>query len=431
MALRLGRCALALALCASAAGQGPDPGSAAPNPDPEPRFEVGAEYRVRLENRFGGGENPAREDGFGFGRLRFALTARPARHARFFVEAQDARVGGLAPGRSDRGLRNPLDLRQAYASLGADEAPVTLNVGRRQLSFFNDRLIGTRGWNNTASTWDGSMLTFRRGGSQLHLLGYSLVDIQDGFDGLSTSRFIYGLAGSVDLGFAGLVAEPLVLNSRRPRVAESNQGGLLRTMGSRFAGTVAETWSYEAMLVAQRGGAPDLAQRAWMGSWSIRKAVERAPAGLELGVEWNYASGDDDPDDDVIGTFDPLYQSRHRHHGEQDLVALRNLNEFKVSAQLRPHRTVRFNFDALRLRMVSLRDGLYQLNTNIRIAPPEGGAEDGSIGSELDFVVRYTPVERVELRLGVSQFFAGDFVRRNLIGGGSQTFLNFSLTLRY
>ena len=385
---------------------------------------------MRAETRQGAGEKPARQDGFITSRLRLDLTLRPTKTVKVFVQAQDARVGGLAAGRNPLSARNPLDLRQGYVAIGREEDAWTVYVGRRELAFLDRRLLGTRNWSNVSPTWDGVTLTVRRGAARLHLLGYSRVDIRNGLDETSRTHFVYGAIGSIEPWATGQTIEPFFLTTRKPIQRVSNLGGLVRTIGSRFAGTFSRTWDYQVILAAQQGGEKDDRQRAWMGVWSVGKTIERVPSRPRLGIEWSYASGDPDPLDSRSGTFDTLFPARHRIYGEQDITSLRNLKSLKSGVELHPRKSLRLNLDYYDFRLASIRDGLYQLNGARRIAPPADGAASDSIGSELDLVVRYAPAPRIEFRIGVSRFFAGDFVTKNLPEGESQTFVYTALEFR-
>lgn len=395
-----------------------------------PRFEVSAEMRVRAETRNGIGENPAREDGFAISRLRLDLTFRPSRHLRVFLQPQDSRVAGLAPVRNPRSARDPLDLRQAYVSFGREDGPWTLSAGRRELDFMDARLLGRRNWHNISPTWDGSMLTLRRGEDRLHFLAYSQVDIRDGLNVPSRTRFLYGAFGSVETWAPGQLFEPFFLTTRRPRVISSNLGGLIRTAGSRISGTFGQGWDYQVLLAAQGGGESDSPQRAWAGVWGLGRTIDKTPARPRIGFEWSYASGDSDPLDGRTGTFDTLFPSPHRIYGEQDIVGFRNIKILKAGLQLRPRRSLRASVDFLDFRLASRRDGLYQTSFRRRIAPPPGGAASDSVGSELDLVVLYRLSPAVEVRFSVSRFFAGPFVIRNLPGGESQTMLLTALSVQ-
>lgn len=407
-----------------------EPGRQPEDASSEPRYEFGAVLRMRAEARSGIGEDPVREDGFAISRLRLDFTMRPSRDVKVFIQGQDSRAGGLASLQDPLSFRNPADLRQGYVAIGREDGPWTVYAGRRELSFLGETLVGRREWSNVSPTWDGAMLGMRRGADSLHLLGYSRVEIQSGLDSAPGDYFMYGVVGSIGSWMDGQMIEPFLLATRKPLDRASNLGGLVRTVGSSFAGTFSETWDYRMLLAAQGGGERDQPQRAWLGEWALGKTLPDLPARPRLSVEWTYASGDQDPLDGRTGTFDPLFPAPHRVYGEQDVTGLRNLKSLKAGIELSPSTAVRLNVDYFDFRLASVHDALYQTDFEPRIASPSGGAASSSIGSELDLVLRYALAARVGLRLGVSRFFAGRFVTQNLSGGESQTFVYTALELR-
>lgn len=392
-----------------------------------PRYEFGAELRARAQTRNGGGDDPAKQDAFTTTRLRFDATMRPTRQVRIFVEAQDSHVQGLARDRDNRAFKDPVDIRQSYLALGRDDGPLTLFVGRRELSFIDERIIGIRNWSNISPAWDGSELVLRRGEDSVNLLAVTQVDVSDGFDPPSRTRWVYGAAGMIGSGLGGHQIEPFFFTSRRPVDLASNLGGVLRTAGSRFSGLLAETWDYQVILAGQGGRTESQTQGAWMGVWALGKTLEQRRLRPRLGVEWSYASGDSDPRDGRIGTFDTLFPGPHRIYGEQDIVSLRNLRALKTGVELHPRRAWQLNVDFLDFRLASRYDGLYQTNFVARAPAPLGGASSAHIGSEVDIVLRYAPAPKVEVSFGLSRFVAGRFVVREVPGGGSQTFLHTTL----
>ncbi len=436
--MRMGRCnsgsslvrpALAAALGLLVAGVSAR-GDDAFRKEAEPRFQFGAELRARAETREGSGENPEREDRLATSRLRLDFAYRPRAGLSVFLQAQDSRVGSLGAGRIRAGFRNGLDLRQAYIAAGREDGPWTIRAGRQELSFIDDRVLGPRGWSNVSPTWDGSTLTLRRGSGELHLLGYTQAEIRDGLDPPSLSRFVYGMVGSAPVVGESLLVEPVLLTTRREVAPVSHLGGLVRTGGLRAAGAPAGVWEYQVILMSQGGGRADMPQRAWAGVWELGRTIPGAPASPRIGFEWSYASGDRDPGDGRNGTFDALFPSRHRHLGEQDLAGFRNLKYRETGVDLHPLRKLQVSVSLIDFRLASLRDGLYETGQDLRAAAPPGGASNSAIGSELDPTILYRPVREVQLRLGVSRFFAGPFVIASVPAGQSQTFLNAMLTIR-
>ena len=106
---------------------------------------------------------------------------------------------------------------------------------------------------------------------------------------------------------------------------------------------------------------------------------------------------------------------------------MRNLRALKTGVELHPRSAWQINVDFLDFRLASRYDGLYQTNFVARAHAPPGGASSAHIGSELDVVLRYDPTPKVEVSIGVSRFLAGQFVIRQVPGGGSQTFLHTTL----
>ncbi len=399
-------------------------------PAAEPQIEFGAVLRGRAESRVGAGANAAQEDTFALSRLRLDMTFRPSQTVKVFIQGQDSRIAGLAAGRSSAGFRSPLDLRQAYVSVGKEDGPWTLHLGRREINLLDRRLVGIREWANIVPTWDGATLALRRGADSVQLFGFSRAGGQEGFDSISPSHFVYGAVASFGSWAKGQTIEPFFLTTRRPVDRRSHLGGLLRTTGSRFTGKFSRSWDYQVILAAQGGGERGRPHRAWMGVWGLGRTFEAARTRPRVGVEWTHASGDRDPTDGRIGTFDALFLARHRILGEQDVTVPRNLQAIKSGIQLHARRNLQLNLDYYGFRLASLRDGVYRTSLGLGIAAPPGGARSRYIGSELDLVVRYAPVRRLDLRLGLSRFFTGDFVTRNLPEGGSQTYFYSALQLR-
>ena len=425
--------AIGVALCCAAAAGAPRAsaqGTRAGTDDGRPRYEITAEIRLRAEARSGSGAYPATEDAFGTSRLRLNFTGRAAKHLNVFVQLQDSQVGGLAEARNSRPFRNTVDFRQAYASLGSTDGPLTLDIGRRELGFLDNRLLGVRDWSNTSPTWDGSMATLRQGENRVFLLAFSQVDLRDGFDVASRTRFVYGVIGSLQSLAPKHAVEPFLLSTRVPRSAVSHLGGLVRTAGSRFTGEVARSWNYEVLVAAQGGGAEGSPHRAWMGHWALHKTILQGRGRPKLIGEYSYASGDEDPTDTRNGTFDQLSPSPHRIYGESDVTGFRNLKALRAGVQLHPRRELRMNVDFFDFRLASLRDGLYGTNNRLGIAAPTAGATSNAVGSELDLVLRYSPTGKIELRLGISRFFAGEFITEHVANGESQTFVSAAITVR-
>src|SRR6185503_19633481 len=78
----------------------------------------------------------------------------------FTVQAQDARVA-KKNGTVAAPFKATIDLRMAYADLGAATGRATVRLGRQELVFGEQRLVGHVSWANAARTFDGARATIR------------------------------------------------------------------------------------------------------------------------------------------------------------------------------------------------------------------------------------------------------------------------------
>jgi hypothetical protein len=134
-------------------------------------------------------------------RTRLNLSFRPSEDVTGFVQVQDARLfggGDPAAGRGTLDGRAPaLDLHQAYFAvthlLGA---PLRLKVGRQELAYGNQRLIGSVGWSNVGGVVGGA-LGYKRVflGAELNFLqtfGHAEVLFEDkSFSGFGVMPAVY------------------------------------------------------------------------------------------------------------------------------------------------------------------------------------------------------------------------------------------------
>ena len=115
------------------------------------------EIRARSEwDRPGG---PLAADVYTYLRTRLGIRANPAEGVRIVFQLQDSRVYGV---NINTAANNPdiFDLHQGYVDLSTTwkNADVTARVGRQEISFGNERLVGPVAWSNVGRTMDGARM---------------------------------------------------------------------------------------------------------------------------------------------------------------------------------------------------------------------------------------------------------------------------------
>src|SRR2546425_2459075 len=120
-----------------------------------PWLQVRGEYRTRIEGFTGGAFSDGNDDAYWLGRFRLNATVRPNTSMRFFIQTQDARAFDRTAGGLATPLRDTFDLRQAYGEFGTT---TMVRVGRQELAFGEERLIGGVNWLNNARSFDAGRL---------------------------------------------------------------------------------------------------------------------------------------------------------------------------------------------------------------------------------------------------------------------------------
>src|SRR5688572_19698287 len=136
------------------------------------------EYRMRVEGFDGGGFNAGARDAYALNRVRLNMRVSPTYWMRFQIQAQDAQVFGKNTKPDAPPFEDTMDIRQAYVEFGKPELPaVLLRVGRQELVFGEQRLIGHLNWTNTARSFDAARLTLQHSKYKVDVFAASVVNL--------------------------------------------------------------------------------------------------------------------------------------------------------------------------------------------------------------------------------------------------------------
>lgn len=375
-------------------------------------LRVRGEFRERMEGFDGLGFDDTREDLYWLSRFRFNATVTPSKTLAFQVQVQDARVGDKTVGPTGSPFRAPFDLRMAFTDIGAATGPVTLRVGRQELAFGDQRLVGHVSWLNAARTFDGARITLRTKAMQVDAFGTSVVRIlPDEFDKSGAgNRFAGAYVTAPKLMPSGSV-EPYVfwrrdvnLRGETGLVADLTQ----TTMGVRFAGKMPARLDYNVEMALQRGSLGSDDVEAWAGHWQLRESLPAAMA-PKLTAEYNFASGDASPTDGVRGTFDQLYPTPHDKYGLADQVGWKNIHHARAGFELTPLKGLPVTTNYHSWWLADTNDGLYSAG-GATLARVAGGAANRHVGQEVDVQVSRSLFPQLTVAAGYAHVFTGAFL---------------------
>jgi len=411
---------LVIGLPLLAAAQSPAP--ATPQPVPlgingqlASWLQVRGEFRTRIEGFTGGGFTDS-EDAYWMDRFRLNATVRPSKSLAFVVQGQDARAFDKTTGSQVAPFRNTLDLRMAYGEIGSSS---TVRVGRQELAFGEQRLLGPLPWTNTARSFDGARVTMKSRIGQIDAFAASIVTINPaGFDKSGAGNLLSGVYGSLTAVIPKQVVEPYFL-WRQSRDVAAELGGLAplhqATTGLRIAGKLPAALDYSGELAVQTGSVGPDDVRAWAGHSAIGKTLTGAGWHPRIFGEYNYASGDADRTDGTRGTFDQLYPTGHDKLGLADQIGWRNIRDARAGVEIKPSAKWQVAGSYHSFWLASPTDALYSASGTLVSRSPVGIA-GRHVGQEIDGQLAYAYSPQLQIGAGYAHLIPGEFLKSTTPG---------------
>lgn len=372
----------------------------------------GLELRARyegFENNLWGDADPA-DDGYLWLRAlpNAEVKAGPLRGYVQLVATQ-ARGVGLGEGPVDT---TGIDRLQSFAELRlpVGDAQVTLQGGRALAPLGSERLVARRYGPNVPQAFDGVRATVRASRVKVDVLDLRPVAVRSrNFDDRpSATKSLRGVYATVELDAgAGLDLYWLDYTNEQARFEQGAARERRDTYGARFFGERGGwSWNWEAML--QRGRFGDAAIAAW--SVGTQTGYRWADASFQpaLRLRANYVSGDRDPSDHKLGTFNALFP-KGKYFGELSPIGPYNVANISPTLSLDLGGGVGLELTAAAYWRASRSDGLYDVPGQLI---REGAASRARfVGAQAEAAVTWVVDERLALSTSLSVFAPGRFLR--------------------
>ena len=421
-------------------------------------FDIKASHRVRyesLDEQFRAG----RDGGDQILLLRTIVAARITHESlRFTGELMDSRAALDDRGTPiSTGLVNPLELLQANLEWGLSDvfAPgddMSLRIGRMTMDVGSRRLVARNRFRNTINAFTGADWRWR-GSSGRHVRAFFTLPVNRlpatpaalrrndvDFDDEDSDIKFWGLflADTLPWGDQGEIFYFGIKESDSLDRATRNRD--LTTLGLRiFRRPRAGHYDFQLESVFQFGESRlssansaivDLDHFAifqhgelgysWTDNWRTR-----------LAIQYDFASGDDDPRDDDNGRFDTLFGARRFDFGPTSIYgpfARANLHTPGLRLQVKPHTKISSLVAYRAYWLASARDAW----TTSRTQDPLGRSGK-FIGHQIEARLRWDLVpETLRLESGIAHLFAGEFKRRapNTSDTGDATYVYSQIAIK-
>jgi hypothetical protein len=376
------------------------------------------EERLRWEGFQGGGFKPDSSDYYLLNRLRLAVMVLPAPWLKVRFQTQDARAGWKNQKPYAAPFQDTWDLRLAYVELGDNEKRAGLRVGRQELAFGSERLVGMSNWSNTSRTFDAVRATVHSGHFRLDAFAASVVVLHDGQVGMHrTGNNLHGLYGGLEDLIPGSVIEPYFFWRLAPAgQTEIGSAGKLdsKTIGVRWKGMI-RTIDYGIDIVGQTGSEGTNNIHARASHLVVGYTLDDNPLRPRFLAEYNYASGDHNPNDHTLGTFDELYPTVHDKYGLADQFGWQNMQHVRAGVELNARSKWMFSGKYNSFWLADAHDALYS-SRNGPIVRSADGSAGRFVGQELDATALYALSKGMRCGAGFGYVLPGTFLKRTTPG---------------
>ncbi len=369
-------------------------------------LDLGGQYRMRFhdERNIRGLGLTGRDDTFLLHRTRLYANWEVTPDFRVFVEYLDAvsEFEQFPPLRTEENRSDFINLFVEGTLWENADGRLGARVGRQEYFYGTQRLVSPLDWSNTRRKFDGATLYWQ--GDLWDIDGFwtrpAPPDTRN-FDNPDNSQQFFGVYSAYK-GFSNAALEFYYLNFSEDAGAVDFY---FNTIGSRLA--VDEgCWHLEAEAAYQFGEYGTATHSAGFYTIGLGRDLGMIPGNPQLWAYFDWASGDS-----VQGNgFHHLFPLGHNYLGWMDLFGRRNIQDLNF---LYKHNLTK------RLRLLAwwhifwlqrTDDVPYSVTMTPLVTTP-GGSRD--LGQELDFIVGYRISPRMDVLLGYSYFWAGNFWATN------------------
>ncbi|MDQ6953900.1 MAG: alginate export family protein [Mariprofundaceae bacterium] len=233
------------------------------------------------------------------------------------------------------------DLIQAYVQYTSNDFAVRL--GRQQLVYGDQRLLGHLGWKDVARTFDGVKGMYKSKSIKLDVFavhpsdigamtpstanpqGKSLITWED--------RTLVGAYATYNIA-PKTGADAYFINWSHNQQASVGKGRNINTFGTRFFGK-SNGFDATAEMVFQNGTwKTGVSQSA--SAYAIKAGYTLNTWKTRLGIEYDFSPGDDKRNAASHKDFVFPFHTNHAHYGEMDFFSWANMKDLRLSLKTTP-----------------------------------------------------------------------------------------------
>lgn len=318
-------------------------------------------------------------------RTRFAVTYK-SEDVMTFVQLQDARIFGTETSTLKDGTADALDVHQAYFKLNhLFRMPLSAKVGRFEVVYGPQRLIGSVEWHNIGRSFDGVVFNYTTKFANVDFFNYKQVE-----------------AGTIedddDFNVRGAYANLNFMKGHQTQ-AFAIQDNKRMTLGGYGKGEFGGV-NYEVEFAIQNGNVSDDIKAGGM-MYGFNAGYKISGMTLLAGID--YISGDDSKTGEVDEAFNTLYATNHKYYGFMDYFL--NL----------PVHTGGLGLQDIHVKLSGFKFSGHTVNVAYHMFNADKSSD--TFGNELDITLVKKFADNVKFVGGYSMFMPGKLKAENGVNG--------------
>jgi hypothetical protein len=352
-------------------------------------------------------------------------------HVRMFTQLQSSlengREGGPRPTDKDE-----LDLHQAFLDVKVNfgkEGSLVLRSGRQELLYGSQRIISVREGPNVRQSFDGFRGMVRTGDIRVDVFATKPVQTNRYVfdDGTDNNRGLWGLysvlplpmiaGGNIDLYYVGY-------HNAEASFDQGTASETRHSVGTRLWRT-ARPIDYNFEFIYQWGRVGNGDIRAWTAASDTGYTFSSLPFHPRLGLRANVTSGDRDPKNPNLQTFNPLFP-KGSYFSEDNLVGPANHIDVNPCVDLYFTDRLTLSVDWDFFWRQSTQDGVY--NNAVVLVRSGKNSTARYVGSQPQAQLQWNLGRHLTFVAVYAHFFAGQFLRET---GASKDVNYFTTWLTY
>lgn len=289
-------------------------------------------------------------------------------------------------------------------------AGLSWRLGRQELVYGDERLIGSANWLNKGRSWDGARIRVAGAKTTTDVFGGTLGH----FDFKTNMPTLAGIYSTVTPNKT-TAYDLYILYKSVGLTATTHQS--IYTVGTRPVLKFSNGFDAKLEAAYQFGTYAGRPVSAYAGAVVVGY-TPRTHIGLRLFAEYDYASGGNPTGTGTYRTFDQLFPTNHAHYGLADYVGWRNMQDVRLGAQAKPLRKLSLTADGHFFRLANATDFWYgdlgrpvKGVTGAQLRDPSG-ASGKDLGTEVDVTATYALARTFSVSGGYARFMPGSFVRK-------------------